>query len=941
MSPERLAPTPLERIDRGRTVSFSFDGREHRGFGGDTIASALAAAGVRVLSRSFKYHRPRGLLCCAGRCPNCLVQVDGEPNVRACTTPVRDGMAVKHQNAWPSLRFDVLSVAGKLERLLPIGFYYKAFYRPRWLWPLFERILRRAAGLGRIDTRATPDLHPRTRHIHCDVAVVGAGPAGCVAALEAAAAGARVALIDDQPALGGHLRALTRAVDGDERVHGLAGHAAAARLAELIAAQARIEVLSGATAFGVYEGGLLGVVQGTTLIRARAQRIVLSLGTHERPLLFADNDLPGVVLARGALALARLQGVRLGRRAVVVVEDDDGRRLAEELSGAGIDVAEVIDLRTGTSVVRATGSGRVDGLVVRDGTGERIIRCDLVALALRSEPVTALLAHDGGARTWDDHFAEFVPAGRTASVLVAGEMEGPRGAAFALAAGAAAGREAALECGHGDAAAARQARAAADSLRARAPASTPTPIATDGSGRRFVCVCEDVTAKEIAQGIAEGFDGLEVLKRYSTVTMGPCQGKMCHVTSARLRAGHTGEPMSVAALTTARPPFQPVSLATLAGPHLAPVRRTAMHDRHAALGATWLDMGDWKRPHTYTTVERECRAVREGVALIDVSTLGKLEVRGPDAGAFLDWLHPNRFSDLKTGRVRYRAMCDDAGIVIDDGTVARVGADRFFVTTTTSSLDAVDQWLRWWLAGSSRQMTVTNVTSHYAAINLAGPRSRDVLARLTALDVSKEAMPYLAAALGEIAGVDAIVLRIGFVGELSYEIHVPADYGAHLWDALMTAGRDLGIEAFGVEAQRVLRLEKQHLIVGQDSDALSGPLESGLSWLVKADKADFIGRSAIAAVAARGPELALVGFTIPGRTVPDEGASVLRDGKLVGRVTSAKWSDALGRTVGLAIVPTQLGVEGGPIEIRRDGASLRATVALKPFYDPAGTKLRS
>ncbi|MBM4435596.1 MAG: aminomethyltransferase, partial [Chloroflexi bacterium] len=494
---------------------------------------------------------------------------------------------------------------------------------------------------------------------------------------------------------------------------------------------------------------------------------------------------------------------------------------------------------------------------------------------------------------------------------------------------------------HGELAGARAARERADALRAAAAAVAPTPLSAEGSGKRFVCVCEDVTSKEIAQGVAEGFDDLETLKRYSTVTMGPCQGKMCHVASARLRSALTGQPMSVAALTTARPPFQPVTLATLAGPHLAPVRRTAMHERHAARGAKWLDMGDWKRPHTYTTVEGECRAVRERVAIIDVSTLGKLDLRGRDAGAFLDWLHPNRFSDLKHGRVRYRAMCDDSGIVIDDGTVARLGPDRFFVTTTTSSLDAVDQWLRWWLAGAGRDLTVTDVTSHFAAINLAGPRSRDVLRRLTDLDVTKEAMPYLAAVEGEVAGVPAVILRIGFVGELSYEIHVPADYGAELWDALLHAGRDLGIEPFGVEAQRVLRLEKQHLIVGQDSDALSGPLESGLAWLVKAEKPDFVGRSAIRAVAARGAELALVGFKLADRAVPDEGTGVLRDGTLVGRVTSAKWSDTLGRTVGLAIVPTALGVEGAAIDIRGRAGTQRARVTLEPFYDPGGTKLRS
>ena len=941
MSADRLPPNPLERIDRSRAIGFTFDGRRYRGFAGDTVASALAAAGVATFSRSFKYHRPRGLLCCAGRCPNCLVQVDGEPNVRACTTPLHEGQVVRHQNAWPSLGLDALSIVGRFDRLLPVGFYYKTFYRPRRLWPLFERVLRRMAGLGRLDLRARSAHEVRARHLFCEVAIVGGGPAGCAAALEAAAAGARVVLVDDQERLGGHLRPLTHAVHGDPRIDDLPGHVAAARLDELVRADARITVLGGATAFGLYEGNLLGVTQGSTHIRVRARRIVLALGTAERPLVFGDNDLPGIVLASGALALARFSGVRLGRRAVVVIEDDEGRRTAEELRRAGIELVEVVDLRTGATLVRALGGDRVTAIVVRDARGRRTIECDLVALALRREPVTALLAHDGGGRVWDERFGEFVPAGRTETVLVAGEMEGPRGAEYAVAAGTAAGREAALECGRGDATGVGAARARADALRAGVGPATVIPLPMAGEGRQFVCMCEDVTTKEIAQGIDEGFDGLEVLKRYSTVTMGPCQGKMCHAASARLRAQATGEPLARAELTTARPPFQPIALATLAGPHLAPVRRTAMHGRHEARGARWMDMGDWKRPYVYTSVEEECRAVRERVAVIDVSTLGKLMLTGADAGTFLDWLHPNRFSDLKTGRVRYRAMCDDAGIVLDDGTVARLAGGRFFLTTTTSGIDAVEQWLRWWLIGSARDVVVTNVTSHYAAINLAGPRSREVLSRLTTLDVSKEAMPYLAATEGEVAGVPAIFLRIGFVGELSYEIHVPADYAAHVWDALVAAGRDFGIEAFGVEAQRVLRLEKQHIIVGQDTDALSGPLEAGLGWLVKGDRPDFIGRSAIADVTARGADSALVGFVIPDRTVPDEGTSVVRDGKLVGRVTSAKWSDSLGRTIGMAIVPPDLAAEDAAIDIRHGGALVRASVTLKPFYDPSGARLRS
>ena len=321
-----------------------------------------------------------------------------------------------------------------------------------------------------------------------------------------------------------------------------------------------------------------------------------------------------------------------------------------------------------------------------------------------------------------------------------------------------------------------------------APVAAGRPAGGPGR-KRFVCLCEDVTVKEIEQGVAEGFDDIETLKRYSTILMGPCQGKMCAGLAAQVHAASLGSGRAASPPTTARPPVQPVSLAALAGPHLAPVRRTAMHERHASLGARWIDMGDWKRPLHYGDVDAECRAVRQAAGIIDVSTLGKLDVQGPDAGAFLDWLHPNRFSDLPVGRVRYRAMLDDAGIVIDDGTVARLEEERFFVSTTTGNLDAVDQWLSWWLAGSDRDAVVTDVTSEFAAINLAGPASRDILERLTDVDVSRESMPYLAAVACDVAAVPAIILRIAFLGELGYEIHVPADFGAHVWDSLMAAGQ--------------------------------------------------------------------------------------------------------------------------------------------------------
>ena len=939
----RIDPGPATELRTGERVRFTFDGRAHEGIAGDSIASALAADGVDVLSRSFKYHRPRGVLCAAGRCPNCLVEVDGLPSVRACVTPVRDGMRVRSQNAWPSLRADLMSLVDRFDRFFPIGFYYKTFIRPRRLWPLYEAVLRRVAGLGRVDVRARPQLDQRKVHLRCDVAVVGGGPAGCLAALAAADAGARVVLVDDGARLGGHLRLRTRPVEGDERLAGLAGQAAADRLAELVAADTGIEVLASTTAVGIYESNLLAAVRDATFYRIRARRIVVATGAAERPALFDANDRPGIMLASAILRLAHLHAVRVGRHAVVVTDDDHGLRQAEELRAVGIGVGEVVDLRDGTTILGSTGGGRISGLRVRGGDGqERTIEADLVAMAMRREPVVSLASMAGVELDYDDVAGEWLPDPAGAGgVLCAGDVLGEADEAAVHAAAILAGR---VASGAADLAALV---AHVEAARAARASAAPAGRFAKPVGRKaFVCPCEDVTAKELVQGVREGFDSLELLKRYSTITMGPCQGRQCHGNAARLHAAIRGTSPAATGLTTFRPPFTPVPLAVLAGPHLAPERRTAMHDRHAEAGATWIDMGDWKRPLHYGDVAAECRAVHEAVGLIDVSTLGKLDVQGRDAGEFLDWLHPNTFSDLRVGRVRYRAMLGDDGIILDDGTVARLAEARFFVSTGTGSFEAVDAWLRWWLATGERRVDVTNVTGQFAAMNLAGPRSREALARLTDLDVSREAFPYLGAREATVAGVPAIVIRIGFVGELAYEVHVPAEYGAHVWDALLEAGRDLGIRPFGVEAQRVLRLEKQHAIVAQDTDALSNPIEAGMGWLVKAERADWIGRDAVAAVAERGRRDALVGFEVEaGSAVPAEGAAVVRDGRAVGRVTSAKWSPTLNRPIGLAWLPADDAVDGREITVRlgigRGGETTPAVVRTDPFYDPAGERLRS
>ena len=977
MSAERLPSHLTQRIDRSRTIGFTFAGRPYAGFAGDTVGSALYAAGVRIFSRSFKYHRPRGLLCCRGHCPNCLVNVDGIPNVRACTEPLRDGQRVAPQHAWPSVEWDALAVLDRLHFLFPVGFYYKTFIHPRRLWPTYERVLRACAGLGRITFPGELPGDYERAYLFADVAVVGGGAAGMGAALETARAGASVVLVDDQLDLGGRWQFHTRSL-GDEEHRGRAGYEVVRDLAAEVVAEGRIQVLGGATAFGLYEDGLLGILEGNRFVKLRVRQTIVATGGFEYPMVFENNDLPGVMLGTAAQRLEALYGVRPGRGAVVVTSDDRGVEVALDLRAAGVTVAALVDAREeadspgvaalrdgGTTILRgctalaARGSGRVASVVVGDFDGRRVsdMTCDLVCIATGFEPAAGLVGQAGGKlRVGDD--GRLTPGLLPPDVLVAGEVAGVSGLSAILASGRLAGAEAALALSSSGARLSARISELRDELALRRGRADHRPVSVTlgSSAKRFVCLCEDVTEKDVRQAVAEGFDHIETLKRYTTVTMGPCQGKMCHRLSIELCASLTGRSVEETGTTTARPPAQPVPLGALASRFTDPWKLTPMHHQHTEAGAELMDMGPWKRPLGYVRrdenpgdgrgrmsagVDEECRAVHEAVGLIDVSTLGKLEVVGRDAVAFLDWLHPNRFSDLKPGRVRYRIMCDDAGIILDDGVVARLDEERFLLTTATGTIDAVEQWLTWWLAGTRRCAHVVNVTGALAAINVAGPRSRELLAGLTDVDVSAAALPYLSARPGLVAGVPSTILRIGFVGELGFEIHFPADYGEFMWSALVEAGAPLGVRAFGVEAQRVLRLEKQHLIVSQDTDALTTPFGANLGMLVKLDKPDFVGRDALRSGATRPATEQLVGFELDGTTAPGEGAAVVENGHPVGRVTSAKWSAWLGRVIGLAWVPAARARDGATFDVRMDGATARARVVMRPSYDPDGVRLRS
>lgn len=955
--PKRLSPQAGEVIDRSQTVKFKFDGKEYTAHPGDTIASALAAAGVNVISRSFKYHRPRGLLCCSGHCPNCLVQVGDEPNVRACTTDVQEGMAVTHQNAFPSLGLDVMSATQLVDPFLPVGFYYKTFVQPRQFWPLYEEVLRHVAGLGEVHAHTEHGQYSK-QYLHADVVVVGGGPAGVSAALAAARRGARVLLFDDNARLGGH----SRYNQVDINLSPL--------MAEVMA-HPQIGVYTNTTVLGYYEHDWLAAVSGSRLYKVRARAIVVATGAYERPLVFDDNDLPGVMLAGGVQRLLKLYGVAPGRRAVVVSANDDGWRVAADLHAAGVAVQAVVEERTAGSVTnahvqmlrnanvplffghtiqRATGWGRVSGAVIApvlsdeaiDGSAARSINCDLIAVSVGWTPVVDLVYQAGGKTAYHDLAAEILPSELPHGVFVAGRAAGVHYSLTAqLQQGEAAGQDAAHFVGLGD---------------APAPATVATDRRTSprlhvpGNKKQFICYCEDVTHKDLKVAIEEGYDNIELLKRYSTISMGPCQGKMCSMSTVRLCAAANGKTVQETGTTTSRPPAMPVSLGALAGQHMEPVQLSPLHEWHVAHGGKKMVAGTWLRVERYADVAQEVKAVRERVGLIDVSTLGKLRLSGDGVPALLDRLYINQWRGLPVGRVRYGVMCNDEGVVLDDGVTAHVGEQEWYMTTTTSGSSAIFEWIQWWAqSGWGEGVLVSNVSESYAAVNLAGPMSRATLQKLTSLDISNEAFPYMHVRHAEVAGVPCRILRIGFTGELSYEIHCLAGYALQLWEALLEAGSEFSISPFGIEAQRILRLEKAHIIVSQDTDAVTDPYSADMGWAVKLDKPDFLGKRSLTRVAAKGVSHRLVGFKMARPdVVPDEGLQIVANdsgGRLntIGYISSCRYSPTLEQTIGLCWLPAEVAQNAGAtIRVRMSASRLEdAQVHHGAFYDADGARLRS
>lgn len=962
----RLPKVEGEWIDREKTVTFSFEGVQYSGFVGDTVTSALWAAGVRMLGRSFKYHRPRGILSMANHDVNAMMQDGAKLNLRADVTPLREGMKLKAVNTFGGLRNDRARFLDYLSPFLPVGFYYKAFHSPKWLFPYWEKLFRTLTGLGTVDFE-TPRIKTPKRYDFTDVLIVGAGAAGLSAAVTAAKAGARVVIVDENLGAGGSL-GYNRG--GEEESAGIL-----ANLMKTIGAEANIDLRLGTMAAGYYADHWVPLVDEQRMTKMRARSVIVASGAYEQPAVFRNNDLPGIMLGSAAQRLIYRYAVKPMNEVVVLAANTDGYRVAVDLHRHGVRVAAVVDLRLkgeasahgarvehlgipvfyGHCIYEAVPARERIGVAAaivcrldREGRPEPgsaiTVPCDGIVMSVGWAPAASLLYQAGTKMRYAVEVQQFVPESLPPGVFAAGRVNGVYGLREKLKDGERAALGAVTYLGI------RKVLVPAALPPERVSPTHPYPIFEHPKGKNFVDFDEDLQLKDFVNAAQEGFDSIELMKRFTTVGMGPSQGKHSNMNAVRILARITGQDLMTVGTTTARPFFHPVPMSHLAGRSFYPERLTPIHPRHEGAGAVFMQAGAWLRPEYYPVpgktrteaIREEVRAVRTGVGLIDVGTLGKMEVYGPDAAEFLERVYTGRFANMKVGMTRYAVMLDEAGVVIDDGVVARLSEEQFYFTTTTSGSSNVYREMTRLNVLWGLNIGIVNATGAYCGMNLAGPKAREVLAMLTDLDVSDQKFPYLAVREGCVAGVPARLMRVGFVGELGYEIHVPADCALHVWDSIMDAGRRFGIRPFGVEAQRLLRLEKGHIIIGQDTDGLTTPFEAGLGWAVKMDKAFFVGQRSLRIYQKKPLKQVLVGFTLDptfNAAAPKECHLIIEGDRIAGRVTSVGFSESLGHVVGLAFIEPAMAQPGTRFHIRvEDGRLVEAIVVEPPFYDREGLR---
>ena len=941
------------RIDRSRLVSFSFDRVTFQGHVGDTLASALLANGTLLFGRSFKYHRPRGLLGAGSEEPNALVSVTRgpgrfTPNLRATAVEIYDGLAAVSQNRWPSLKTDFGSINDRLGIFFPAGFYNKTFMWPRSFWDkLYEPAIRRMAGLGEAPSEEDPDHYSAT-YAHCDLLIIGAGPAGIDAALEASGTAKRVILIDEQDEPGGGA---------------LSDPALWPWLKESLkdlGEAANVTILSRTTAFGYYHDNFIGAVERLTdhspdlgngprekLWRIRAGEVILAQGAIERPLVFAGNDVPGVILASAARTYLLRHGVAVGRNVALMAAHDSGWRDAFAHARAGVAVAAIVDVRDdvataliaeagelgiavklGHSVIDVDGHRAVKAVIVasNDGSGQTRIACDALLMAGGWTPSVHLWSHSKGSLAWREDLGAFVPGKPAEKVRCVGACSGKWNFGEGL---------------------------VIDAL--------PTP--RDQSRiKAFVDFQNDVTAKDIKLAIREGFKSIEHIKRYTTNGMATDQGKTSNLNGLQIASHALGRPVTEIGLTAFRPPYTPQTFGALAGHAkgelFQPVRKTNIDAWAEQNGAVFELVAQWRRARYFpqggedmlAAVTRECRAVRSSVGIFDASTLGKIEVVGPDAAEFLNRMYTNPWKALEPGRCRYGLLLREDGFITDDGVSARLAPDRFHLTTTTGGAARVLNMMEDYLQTEWPDLDVwlTSTTEQWAVIALQGPDARRLLGPLVeGVDLSAEAFPHMAIREATIFGIPTRLFRVSFTGELGFEINVPAACGRALWERLMAAGEEYGITPYGTEAMHVLRAEKGFIIVGQDTDGTVTPYDAGLEWAVGKKKSDFVGKRSLARpdIVAPGRKQLVGLLSDDPSIVLEEGAQIVADPKqsipmkMIGHVTSSYWSEALGRSIALALVTDGQQRMGETVYVPMPGRTLSAKVGGMVFYDPEGARL--
>ena len=1008
----RLTPGPTCRVDFSRPLHFRFLGRPVRGFAGDTVASALYASGFRIFGRSLKYHRPRGLYSLEGESSNTFVAIDGVPNECAETTELRAGMSVRAQNVRGDPRTDRFAFIDRFDRMMPAGFYYRLFHRPYRLWPIFQNALRRMAGTGMLDprrglgdgiwggsgirggsgvegedgmrgesdigvgggARMGSDVRAE-RYLNAEVAVIGGGASGMAAALAAAESGLRVCLFERRPWLGGHLAWRVRDFEG-EPLHRRAG----ALVARLRAAE-NVKVLTSSPVTGVWGENLVtGFTIGTgddpfreCHWECRAKTVVVASGCMERPLVFNHNDRPGVMQVGAAWRLARTYAVRPGRVAVFSVGDDLSLEAAVDLADLGVEVRGVADAReagrqdstmvaaldergipvlSGWAASRAIGTKGVTACELRplNGGGSRRLRCDLLVANAGMQPRIGVLATVKAKLGYCARTHSYQPVELPPGVFVAGSMTGLRDPRSIEASGSLAGYRAAMCCRGGGVVAA----ADADALPGPAAGCDIRHGPDIGRGAKaFVDLDEDGTYKNVVESAAQGFDVPELAKRFGGFGLGPGQYRVAGQNLAMIMADLRGDPIETATPTTVRPPLVPPSLATLAGPGHDVHKRTPLHGELAGRGAVFRRTGTWARAR-YFSEDLSCRDeilnVRRNVGILDSSPLGKFRIHGPDALNALQRVYISDMGKARPSRCKYSAMCNDMGQLVDDGVVVREGEQDYYFTSSSGRAGATVEWFRYHTRYDGRDYNLVNLTDVLGSLNIAGPNARKVLGRVTIDDVSNEAFRYLTCrhiTIGD--GVEARCLRLGFVGELSFELHVPSSYCQYVWDLLMEAGVDFGIRPFGLEAQYCLRAEKGHVIIGAESEARVTLTDIGMGWLW--DRKDTVskkvGAPALRACAKQTGRMKLVGFRVDeGSGSPRDGAVVVDGAGIAGYVCTTRRSEVLGWQYGMALVREGVAVKGDRIHIRQEETpgrdeSFTATVVPPPFYDPEGRRLRS